>query len=1226
MASSEGNDGFGSARQHSSNNNRADPPIPAPSLQEIESYIRCRYYLSVREAAQQYHNSMAAVSSPPSSRADDNLFSATSQNNNSQNHTFLSRTDMENTRKWPDLPPFEKTNPDLARGKFAVDHTWVDGDVQFEIPKEQISSDGKTPYFGWAFCHTSDSKNFTTNMLRQYHYCLGVLKCPHCDFLARPLYPKKKSMGEQPRAPKNKHCPLHSDDLIWVPCTGGPLSSKKGEQGKLQPCKLILNRDLDGSTTEIIASHVGNHSSHPRPPITKPAPTAMKKFIEIVKTNPAAGPAKLRMGSSTLDSVGNLDEAFTNQDRLGYYRRKTLAQGLRPQGIRGSIGALLSFNKDLNEPFIIHMDLMSQHNNIITMQTPYMKSVLNQGASGLQSDTVEGVIHDFEYTSGTVDIHFTSALDPIQQRWVPVLVSIIFGRAAPVFYSHWKSLFNSYDNVSTWEEFSNIFTGITVDWSTAMEQSFLDSLLDHATTTLGGKDIQRSDLQSYLRKCEVHFKRILTRIKKNAKLVPPEKTNDFKMWISILTAGDTTFDEFEQACKGFTHDFPNLKPWLLWYLHEDRAPSFFSACQNFTKEERQRFSKLEKTTNAQENVGRQFQYQFITPMTINSAVLNLYKFVSQFSGDQAAELKGLPKKYGQRPRKLDPQAKKKRHSKNDGRPPDTTRKLIKTKKKKVQPRFPIFEGIRWGMPQAWNTCPLDSWLDLIYIPHRAKLNLNPYPELQDNTSILSRTFEFMLHNDHDAARMLWLHELYQFSDEDLLVRKNLFGSTDRFFEKIKVKNQADRPNPLDETLRLRFRRSIRCVREGGCKMLDSTLVCSHLDDPDEEVVDLGANYREVRRSQCRVTCANGLNKDEIGKRPEDQLKSLLEEHLLGAFCSAVWFNAAEGKQEPCTGPSMFHDAIVEKWPHTLAFDMTNTSGGTVNDVPLTFEYKKKRFVLRGFLLGDGGHFTAVVRCPNAWMHYDGDVPVGRRFEFFPLEQGRQVMKGRRINMVTYEVLDITETRNWADETFDLFSNFECKETKKQPIDLDSDWSDEDEDDESKKQKSEPKKDESKKLESETEPKKDESKKFESEPKSDDDSEGTSASVLAERIRKGREELGKMNPKKVVTDGLKKLRSDVKQTGARKDDKVPTGFSVSKSIQSRGPKAKCHGCKREIGYADKHIRYSYKRSKRYKKNDVLKFHMNVKCLNKMRKDHMMEFMQKRWPDKDVNELKQQMKKK
>ncbi len=398
-------------------------------------------------------------------------------------------------------------------------------------------------------------------------------------------------------------------------------------------------------------------------------------------------------------------------------------------------------------------------------------------------------------------------------------------------------------------------------------------------------------------------------------------------------------------------------------------------------------------------------------------------------------------------------------------------------------------------------------------------------------------------------------------------------------------------------------------------MLDSRIICSLMGDPDEEVVDLGANCCEVVcRSQLRVTCTNGLNKDEIGKRPEDQLKNLLEEHLLGSFCSARWFNVAEGKQEPCTGPSMFHDAIVEKWPHTLAFDVTNTSGGTVNDLPLTFEHKKKRFVLRGFLLGGRGHFTAVVRCPNAWMHCDGQFPVGRRFEFFSLEQGRQVMNGRMMNMVTYEVLDITETRNWADEDFDLFSNFECKETKKQPINLDSDLSDEDEKDVDK---------ESKK--SESEPKKDESKEMESEQKKDDDSEGTSASVLFKRIKKATEELGRKDSKKVVKDGLKKLRSDVKQTGARKDDKIPTGFSVSKSVQSRGPRAQCHGCKREIGYADRHIRYSYKRSKRYKKNDVLKFHMNVKCLKKMRRDHMMEFMKKRWPDEGVNELKEQMKK-
>jgi len=55
-----------------------------------------------------------------------------------------------------------------------------------------------------------------------------------------------------------------------------------------------------------------------------------------VKTNPTTGPAKLRMGSSTLESVTKLDDAFFNQDRLGKTRRKMLAEGLRPQGIRRS--------------------------------------------------------------------------------------------------------------------------------------------------------------------------------------------------------------------------------------------------------------------------------------------------------------------------------------------------------------------------------------------------------------------------------------------------------------------------------------------------------------------------------------------------------------------------------------------------------------------------------------------------------------------------------------------------------------------------------------------------------------------------------------------------------------------------------------------------------------------------------------------------------------------------
>jgi len=231
------------------NNNMTEPLILAPSLQqEIESHIRRRCYLSVREAAQQCHNSMDVLSSPLSVMTDGNLFSATSQNNNSQKNFSFPKAATRNDGTPRSLHPFEKTNPDIARGKFGVDYVWVDGDVQFEIPKEQMSSDEKTPYFGWVFCHTSDSKNVTTNVIRQCHCCLGVLKCPHFDFFARPLCPKKNSMGEQPRAPKNKQCPLCSDELIWVPCTGGPLSTKNREEGKLQPCKMTYERALDGCT------------------------------------------------------------------------------------------------------------------------------------------------------------------------------------------------------------------------------------------------------------------------------------------------------------------------------------------------------------------------------------------------------------------------------------------------------------------------------------------------------------------------------------------------------------------------------------------------------------------------------------------------------------------------------------------------------------------------------------------------------------------------------------------------------------------------------------------------------------------------------------------------------------------------------------------------------------------------------------------------------------------
>ena len=96
------------------------------------------------------------------------------------------------------------------------------------------------------------------------------------------------------------------------------------------------------------------------------------------------------MGNDGRPSVTLLDDAYVNQDRVAYHRRKAM----KPYGIRPSFSALLQLNKDLPRGFFLKMEIAKHDKNIITLQSPYMKKVLHEAASSLQSDTVEGAIFD----------------------------------------------------------------------------------------------------------------------------------------------------------------------------------------------------------------------------------------------------------------------------------------------------------------------------------------------------------------------------------------------------------------------------------------------------------------------------------------------------------------------------------------------------------------------------------------------------------------------------------------------------------------------------------------------------------------------------------------------------------------------------------------------------------------------------------------------------------------
>ena len=218
----------------------------------------------------------------------------------------------------------------------------------------------------------------------------------------------------------------------------------------------------------------------------------------------------------------NLDPAFYNQDRVAYYRQKLLKKNMKPRGIRGSIASIFELNRDIPDDFFISVDVRSKDGMLISMQTPYMKEVLLEASSGLQSDTVEGVIHEMEY-SGKCDIHFVSSFDYILCRYVPVLVSIIFGRRKTNYAASWQALFKSFDHTELWNAFKEIFPGTTLDWSDAEGMSFTESLLHFAREELGEVNLETQDILSFLRKCDVHFKRSVTALTKNANIVAPEK-------------------------------------------------------------------------------------------------------------------------------------------------------------------------------------------------------------------------------------------------------------------------------------------------------------------------------------------------------------------------------------------------------------------------------------------------------------------------------------------------------------------------------------------------------------------------------------------------------------------------------------------------------------------------------------------------------------------------------
>ena len=565
-----------------------------------------------------------------------------------------------------------------------------DGDVSFVADPPNMKSNG-IPHLAHCLRSFDYYRNKTTGEISRKWWCVGVMKCPvqGCTFVKKPYKPKSSKIGSQPFAPSNsgideRECPAHNRRVEWIQCTG----SNHPETGESQPCIVVAVKKRNGET---VVHHKGKHN-HPFVPDDRPSPAAIQNLENLVRANPNVGAARLAMGTEFSPSLSDQHPAWHNTDRVRELRKHILQK----DGLRFATGANIQRFRELDMEYFVLEDFTNMFSKssptIITMQSPYMRDVLQEASAGFQSDTIEGIIRDPNYVASTVDLHFTTGFDRITGRWVPVLISIVFGRSKESFVPHWDALLAyaipEEQEITTWEAFKNHFPGVTCDWSQALGQSYLEVLEQFAHTFPDGESVQKEDCKPFYRLCGVHFKRSLNRISRNKKYVPEGRKDELDKLVDDLCS-ESKFSVFVAKARKIVSQFENLGAWLSWYLHKDRAPSFFPACQNFNSEQYSRFYKfLSSSTNAQESIGGVFQMYFTKPLgrkiSIDEAIQFSLNFAISYESKRNGALRGLPDKWNS------PRKGKRPRSRNDGKPNERAyrvqaRKPIEARKPSEEP-------------------------------------------------------------------------------------------------------------------------------------------------------------------------------------------------------------------------------------------------------------------------------------------------------------------------------------------------------------------------------------------------------------------------------------------------------------------------------------------------------------------------------------------------------------
>ncbi|KAJ7884708.1 hypothetical protein B0H13DRAFT_2537126 [Mycena leptocephala] len=557
---------------------------------------------------------------------------------------------------------------------------WPDGDFSRIFPLEFVEAHDNLRVH-WA-CETlggsggsAQAETWADGKVTRRR-CQGIIECTSraCNIIVRPQT-RAKGITKQLSQP----CSC-GEDLVHYPCN--VIST--------------LHTFKDG-----VHYRNGGFHAHARPTVRLHMSRKERDdFGKIVEQNPAAGPIKLLVGRPGIDgpadSVADITPVLLNVERIRYERRKVL-KGVRGHGGDNFIKAFAKFEE--NHPEFIREAQFGEV-TVIVMQTPFMAAKLVKAT--IDAEAVNGIVSDAAHRvwrEANSLLIVSSTYEPARLKcWIPGIMSYANGGTAEHYRIHFFHLFDGMAQECgnrgidvTDDLFANV-----LDFSAAERNGFIlgfvDFWLKHAP---GQRSIDEliDAAEKLLKGCAQHFRNQITRVKKISGVVDPSKTDIFANYARKLLSCET-MEEFLSHANDFIAAFPRAESWIRWWMIPAHACMLFPSFRVMNPD---LWDSIPATTNAEEAMHWKLYAALGRFLALLEGLKALYKFASHYQRLSDAAAHGVKVFYGRDRQPWKRTAEKfgytkySRHhgarrvlgkTKNDGRPPDTGKALMRIRKVK----------------------------------------------------------------------------------------------------------------------------------------------------------------------------------------------------------------------------------------------------------------------------------------------------------------------------------------------------------------------------------------------------------------------------------------------------------------------------------------------------------------------------------------------------------------